>query len=174
MHRQVASIISAKKVLKSLLLFSDEWSPKGIACLAIVEAREYLAIVLRQVASINWAIKYYPNRFRFFSDRWLPKVIACLAIGCRKIASKDLAIRHSQNHKRLFSKFLSPNCHRLFSDKRVQHFQIYLAIISSRSPVIISDINMPNGLRSFSNADDVMMTSSSQKLGDMGYVPKST
>jgi hypothetical protein len=26
----------------------------------------------------------------------LPKCIACLAIGCHKIASKDVAIRHSQ------------------------------------------------------------------------------
>jgi hypothetical protein len=26
----------------------------------------------------------------------LPKCIACLAIGCRKIASKDLVIGHSQ------------------------------------------------------------------------------
>jgi hypothetical protein len=25
-----------------------------------------------------------------------PKSIACLAIGCRKIASEDLAIRHNQ------------------------------------------------------------------------------
>jgi hypothetical protein len=31
-----------------------------------------------------------------FSDRRSPKGIACLAIGCRKIASEDLAIRHSQ------------------------------------------------------------------------------
>jgi hypothetical protein len=46
--------LSDKILLKSLLLFSDERSPKGIACLAIVmKAREHLAIVLRKVASIN-------------------------------------------------------------------------------------------------------------------------
>jgi hypothetical protein len=49
------------------------------------------------------------------------------------------------NHKRLFSNFLSPNCHRLFSNKRAQNCQIYLAIISSRLPVVISNIRMPNG-----------------------------
>jgi hypothetical protein len=37
--------------------------------------------------------------------------------------------------------------------------------------VIINHIETPNGLRSFSNADDVMMMSPSQKQGDMGYVP---
>jgi hypothetical protein len=35
----------------------------------------------------------------------LPKGIACLAIGCRKIASKDLAIQHSQITRQLFSEF---------------------------------------------------------------------
>jgi hypothetical protein len=50
-------------------------------------------------------IKYIQIAFAFFSDRQLPKGIACLAIGCRNIASKDLAIRHSQIAKRLFSKF---------------------------------------------------------------------
>jgi hypothetical protein len=74
-----------------------------------------------------------------------PKGMACLVIGCCKIASKDLAIRHSQIAKRLFSEFSSPNRHRLFSNKRAQNCQIYLAIISSRSPVIISDNNTPNG-----------------------------
>ncbi len=138
--------LSDKILLKSLSLFSDDLSPKGIAYLAIVvKAREYLAIVLRQVASINLATKYYPNHFRFFSDSWSPKVIACLAIDCRKIASEDLAIWHSQIAKRIFSKFWSPNCHRLFSDWRAPNCRIYLAIISSRSPVIISDINTPNG-----------------------------
>ncbi len=121
-------------------------SPKGIACLAIViKAREHLAIVHRQVASIYWAIKYFSNHIRFFSDRWSPKGIACLVIDCCKIASKDLAIRHSQITRWLLSKFWSPNCHCLFSDKRVQNCQIYLAIISSRSPVIISNIRTPNG-----------------------------
>jgi hypothetical protein len=74
----------------------------------------------------------------------------------------------------LFSDSLSPKFHRLFSNKRAQNFQIYLAIISLRLPVIISNTRTPNGLQSFSDADDVMMTSSSQKQGDMGYVPKST
>jgi hypothetical protein len=36
--------------------------------------------------------------------------------------------------------------------------------------VIISNNRTPNGYQSFSNADDVMMMSSSQKQGDMGYV----
>jgi hypothetical protein len=46
--------LSDKILLKSLSLFSDKRLPKGIAYLAIVlKAREYLAIVLRQVASIN-------------------------------------------------------------------------------------------------------------------------
>ena len=113
--------LSDKILLKSLSLFSDRWSPKGIAYLAIVmKARKHFAIVLCQVASINLATKYYPNHFCFFSDRWSPKVIACLAIDCRKIASEDLAIRHSQNHKRLFSESWSPNYYRLFSDKRAQ------------------------------------------------------
>jgi hypothetical protein len=58
--------------------------------------------------------------------------------------------------------------------KEHKNCQIILAIISSRLPVIISDIRTPNGGQSFSNADDVMTTSSSQKRGDMGYVPKST
>jgi hypothetical protein len=31
-----------------------------------------------------------------FSNRRSPKGITCLAIGCRKIASKDLAIQQSQ------------------------------------------------------------------------------
>ena len=138
--------LSNKILLKSLSLFSDRLSPKGIAYLAIVmKARKHLAIVLRQVASINLATKYYPNHFRFFSDRWSPKVIACLVIDCRKIASEDLAIGHSQIAKRIFSEFWSPNYHCLFSNKRAQNCQIYSAIISSRSPVIISDINMPNG-----------------------------
>jgi hypothetical protein len=137
--------LSDKILLKSLSLFSDKWSPKGIAYLVIVmKAREYLAIVLRQVAS-ELSNKYYPNHFCFFSDMWSPKGIACLAIACRKIASEVLAIRHSQNHKQLFSEFWSPKCHRLFRDKRAQNCRIYLAIISSRSPVIISDINTPNG-----------------------------
>jgi hypothetical protein len=35
----------------------------------------------------------------------LPKGIACLAIGCRKIASKDLAIRHSQITSNLLASF---------------------------------------------------------------------
>ncbi len=105
--------LSDKILLKSLSLFSDEWSPKGIAYLAIgMRACEYLAIVLRQVASINLATKYYPNHFRFFSDSWSPKVIACLAIDCHKIASKDLAIINSQIAKRLFSEFWSPKRHR--------------------------------------------------------------
>jgi hypothetical protein len=50
-------------------------------------------------------IKYYSSHFRFFSDRRSPKGIACLAIGCHKIASKDLAIRHSQITRQLFSEF---------------------------------------------------------------------
>ncbi len=105
--------LSDKILLKSLSLFSDKWSPKGIACLAIVlKARENLAIVLRQVASINLATKYYPNHFRFFSDRRSPKVIACLAIDCRKIASEDLAIIYSQIANRSFSEFWSPKRHR--------------------------------------------------------------
>ncbi len=99
-----------------------------------------------------------PSRQHKLSDKILTKslslflaigdcqiAIACLAIGCRKIASEDLAIRHSQNHKQLFSEFRLPKRHRLFSDKRAQNCRIYLAIISSRSPVIISDIRMPNG-----------------------------
>jgi hypothetical protein len=137
---------SNKIILKLLSLFSDRWLPKGIAYLAIVmKARKHLAIVLRQVASINLATKYYPNHFRFFSDRWSPKVIACLVIDCRKIASEDLAIGHSQIAKRIFSEFWSPNYHCLFSNKRAQNCRIYLAIISSRLPVIISDIKTPNG-----------------------------
>jgi hypothetical protein len=40
--------------------------------------------------------KILSKSLSLFSDRWLPKVIACLAIDCRKIASKDLAIGHSQ------------------------------------------------------------------------------
>jgi hypothetical protein len=40
--------------------------------------------------------------------------------------------------------------------------------------VIISEIRTPNGQQSFSDADDVMMMSPSQKQGDMVYVPKST
>ncbi len=43
--------------------------------------------------------------------------------------------------------------------------QIYFAIISSKLPAIISDIRMPNGKRPFSNAGEVMMTSSSQNEG---------
>jgi hypothetical protein len=136
-------------------------------------ACEHLAIVYRQVASIL-SDKTYPNCFRFFSNRWLLKGIACLAIGCRKIASERLGIQHSQITKRLFSEFWSPNYHCLFSNKRAQNCQIYLGIISSRLPVIISNIKMPNSSQSFSDADDVMMTSSSQKRGVMGYVPKST
>jgi hypothetical protein len=63
-----------------------------------------------------------PSRQQKLSDKILPKslllfltigdrqiAIACLAIGCRKIASEDLAIRHSQNHKRLFSEFVRQN-----------------------------------------------------------------
>ncbi len=42
------------------------------------------------------AIKQTQIAFAFFSDRRSPKGIACLAIGCRKIASKRLAIQHSQ------------------------------------------------------------------------------
>ncbi len=104
--------LSDKIFLKSLSHFSDRWSPKGIAYLAIVvKAREYLAIVLRQVASINLATKYYPNHFRFFSDRWSPNVIASLAIDCRKIASEDLAIIYNQIAKRLFSECVPPKRH---------------------------------------------------------------
>ncbi len=114
--------LSDKILLKSLSLFSDKWLPNGIACLAIVvKAREYLAIVLRQVASINFATKYYPNHFRVFSDRWLPKVIACLAIDCRKIASEVLAIRHSQNHKRLFSEF---DCQKVIANLAIKERKI--------------------------------------------------
>ncbi len=105
--------LSDKILLKLLSLFSHRWSPNGIAYLAIVmKAREYLAIVLRQVASINLVTKYYPNHFRFFSDRWSPKRVAYLAIDCCKIASEDLAIIYSQIAKQLFSKFCSPKRHR--------------------------------------------------------------
>jgi hypothetical protein len=69
----------------------------------------------------------------------LPKGIACLAILYRQISIAYLAIKECKN------------C------------QIYLAIISSRSPVIISNIRTPNGWQSFSNVYDVMMMSSSQK-----------
>ncbi len=119
-----------------------------------------------------------PSRQHKLSNKILPKSlslylaildcqigIACLAIGCRKIPSEDLAIRHSQIAKRLFSKFSSPNRHRLFSDKRAQNCRIYLATISSRSPVFISNRKTPNVLRSFSDADDVMMTSSTKNEG---------
>ncbi len=112
------SILSDKILLKSLLLFSNKWSPKGIACLAIViNSREHIAIVHRQVASIL-SNKILLKSLSLFSDKWSPKVIACLLIDCRKIASKDLAIRHSQIAKRLFSKFCLPNRHRLFSNKK--------------------------------------------------------
>ncbi len=84
--------------------------------------------------------------YRFcLSNRWSPKVIACLAIACCKNASEHWAIRHCQNYKRLFSEYWLPNRHCFFSDKRAQNYRIYLAIISSILPVIISDINMPNG-----------------------------
>ena len=83
------------------------------------------------------------------------------------LAVTDLAIRHSQIAKRLFSEFCSPKRHRLFSDKRAQNCRIYLAIISSRLPVIINDIRMPNGQRSFSDADDVLFTW--QDLQDLTY-----
>ncbi len=91
----------------------------------VVKAREYLAIVLRQVASINLAIKYYPNHFRFFSDRGSPKVIACLAMDCRKIASKVLAIRHSQ----ITSDYLA-SCHR----------QITIAYLAIKERKIVESI----------------------------------
>jgi hypothetical protein len=143
--QNLQSILSDEILLKSLLPFSDEWSPNGIACLAIViKAREPLAIVHRQVTSIL-SNEILLKSLLFFSNKWSPKGIACLAIGCCKIASKDLAIRHSQNHKRLYSDCWSPNRHCLSSDKRAQNCRIYLAIISSRSPVIISNIRMPNG-----------------------------
>jgi hypothetical protein len=66
-------------------------------------------------------------------------------VGCHKIASKRLAIRHSQ----ITSDYLVIlNCQiaiAYLAIKRVQNCQIYLAIISSRLPVIISNIKMPNG-----------------------------
>ncbi len=98
--------LSDKILLESLSLFSNRWSPKGIACLAIVvKACKHLAIVLCQVASINLATKYYPNHLRFFSDSWSPKGIACLVIDCHKITSEDLAIIYSQIAKQLFRSF---------------------------------------------------------------------
>ncbi len=45
--------LSDKRSPNRQSIFSDKRSPKGIACLAILLPREYLAIVLRQVASIN-------------------------------------------------------------------------------------------------------------------------
>jgi hypothetical protein len=49
--------------------------------------------------------KTYPNHFACFSDKRSPKGIACLGIDCCKIASEDLAIRHSQITTQLFSEF---------------------------------------------------------------------
>jgi hypothetical protein len=67
-----------------------------------------------------------------------------LAIGCHKIASERLAIQHSQitsNYLAIFDRQFAI----AFSNKKAQNCQIYLAIISSRLPVIISDIKTPNG-----------------------------
>ncbi len=138
-------ILSDEILLKLLSLFSDNRLPKGIACLAIViKARETLSNFSSPSHQHILSDKILLKSLSLFSDRWSPKFIACLAIGCRKIASEDWAIRHSQNQKRLFSEFWLPNYHCLFSNKRAQNCRIYLAIISSRSPVIISDIKTPN------------------------------
>ena len=102
------------------------------------------------------------KRHRFFSDRLSQNRQRGSSDKIAKSQSDYLASRDRQITIAYLAIKERKNC------------RIYLAIISSRSPVIISDINTPNGQRSFSDADDVMMTSSSQKRGDMGYVPKST
>ncbi len=97
-HRQVASILSDKILLKSLSPFSDKWSPKGIACVAIVvKARESLSDCSSPSRQHKLSDKILPKSLSLFlgmGDRQI--AIACLAIGCRKIASEDLAIWHSQ------------------------------------------------------------------------------
>ncbi len=63
-----------------------------------------------------------PSRQHKLSDKILPKslslylaigdcqiAIACLAIGCRKIASEDLAIRHSQITSDYLASFVRQN-----------------------------------------------------------------
>jgi hypothetical protein len=69
----------------------------------------------------------------------------CLAIGCCKIASERLAIQHSQITSDYLAVFDCQITNRLFSNKKAQNCRIYLAIISSRLLVIISNIRTPNG-----------------------------
>jgi hypothetical protein len=67
-----------------------------------------------------------------------------LAIGCRKIASEHLAIRHSQITSNYLAILDRQIAIAYLAIKEHKNCRIYLAIISSRSPVIISNIRKPN------------------------------
>ncbi len=99
------------------------------------------------------AIRGRQNCQRMFSDR--------LSQNCQRAFSD----KTQPNHQRLLSDSELPNCHRLLSNKRAPDCRIYLVIISSKLPGIMQQHKNTKWQQSFSDAGDVMLTSSSQNKG---------